>query len=59
MERHVRQWPLSVMCQVLEVSRSGYYAWIERPPSKRQERAMKLTEQIRAACSGDKFISVR
>ena len=49
MERHVRQWPLSVMCQVLEVSRSGYYAWIERPPSKRQERAMKLTEQIRAA----------
>jgi transposase InsO family protein len=37
------------MCQVLEVSRSGYYAWVERPPSERQERSMKLTEQIRAA----------
>ena len=49
MLEHRGQFPVQLMCEVLKVSRSGYYAWIERPPSERQERAMKLTEQIRAA----------
>jgi transposase InsO family protein len=35
------------MCQVLNVSRSGYYAWVDRPPSRREERRAELTEQIR------------
>jgi transposase InsO family protein len=35
------------MCDVLEVSRSGYYAWLRRQPSPRQQRAEGLTEQIR------------
>ena len=34
------QHPLSLLCRVLEVSRSGYYAWCTRRPSKRaQENA--------------------
>lgn len=49
------QYPVASMCQVLEVSRSGYYAWIRRPPSRRQERAVKLTEQIRQCHRDSRF----
>jgi putative transposase len=35
------------MCHVLQVSRSGYYAWVDRPPSRRQERRQRLVEEIR------------
>ena len=35
------------MCSVLGVSRSGYYAWRKRPPSKRDRKDAMLTEKIR------------
>lgn len=35
-----------MMCRVLEVSRSGYYAWLERPPSKRDLEDAWLLERI-------------
>jgi transposase InsO family protein len=35
------------MCEVLGVSRSGYYAWRRRPRSLRDETNAKLTERIR------------
>jgi putative transposase len=35
------------MCRVLEVSASGYYAWVKRPPSKRSMEDRVLTEMIR------------
>ena len=31
---HLRQFPVDLVCRVLEVSRSGYYAWQGRPPSE-------------------------
>ena len=34
------------MCRVLKVSRSGYYAWRERPPSKRARADAALAEKI-------------
>jgi transposase InsO family protein len=37
------------MCQVLKVSRSGYYDWIERAPSQRHQRREQLLVQIKAA----------
>ena len=37
------------MCQVLQVSRRGYYAWSRRTPSAQAERREQLTGQIRRA----------
>ena len=36
------------MCEVLGVSRSGYYAWSKREPSDRSQEDAELTQQIRA-----------
>ncbi len=35
------------MCRVLGVSASGYYAWLQRPPSKRTQENERLAERIR------------
>lgn len=35
------------MCRVLDVSRSGYYAWRVRRPSKRATESLKLVDVIR------------
>jgi putative transposase len=35
-----------LMCRVLGVSRSGYYDWKDRPPSKRSRQDAALTERI-------------
>ena len=43
--RHRDSYPVALMCQVLEVSKSGYYDALERPPSRRDQRS----ERIRAA----------
>jgi putative transposase len=39
--------PVALLCRVLGVSRSGYYAWRERPPSRRNRENDALTEAIR------------
>ena len=38
--------PLDVVCEVLEVSRSGYYAWSKRPPGSRARRREELAAKI-------------
>lgn len=40
--------PISVSCEVLGVSRSGYYAWATRAPSDRTLADAWLTEKIKA-----------
>jgi putative transposase len=36
-----------MICRLLEVSTSGYYAWLKRPPSKRSQEDEVLIEKIR------------
>jgi putative transposase len=38
--------PVAVLCKVLSVSRSGYYAWRDRPPSRRSRQDAALTAKI-------------
>jgi len=41
---------VKLMCQVLDVTRGGYYAWRDRPPtSARRRRRAELIEQIRSS----------
>jgi putative transposase len=35
------------MCEALDVSRGGYYAWLKRPPSAHERRDEELREAIR------------
>jgi transposase InsO family protein len=46
-EEHRERWPVRVMCETLEVSPAGYYAWRDRPPSARRQRQDALVTQIR------------
>jgi putative transposase len=50
MRGHRQEFPLGMMCRVLLVSRSGYYAWLCRQgkePCGRERRRMELVEKIR------------
>ena len=40
--------PTSAMCATLGVSTSGYYDWLEREPSARDQANDVLTEHIKA-----------
>jgi len=42
-------YPLPHLCQVLNVSASGYYAWVDRPLSKWAREEARLEVEIRAA----------
>ena len=45
--RRRTEYPVSMMCRVLKVSRSGYYAWRVRPESHRAKTDRELTGVIR------------
>lgn len=44
-----RDYPVPFMSRVYDVSPSGYYAWLGRPPSKRAQEEARLEVEIRAA----------
>jgi len=45
-EEHRDQYPVRLMCQVLEVARSGYYQWRKQPLSKRKMADLLLLRHI-------------
>jgi putative transposase len=45
--KHRGIWPTRWMCEVLDVSRSGFYEWLKRPLSARAEQDARLLGAIR------------
>lgn len=46
---HQEQFPVQVMCRVLEVAPSGFYAWCQQPLSNRAQEDARLLRLIRAS----------
>ena len=46
---HRDEFPVALMCDVLEVSRAGYYAWLSRPEGPRAARMAELSGQVAEA----------
>jgi putative transposase len=44
---HVGQFKVRIMCRMLKVSRSGYYAWCKRLPSAREQEDNRLLALLR------------
>lgn len=42
---------IASLCKKLKVSESGYYAWINRKPSKRQQEDIRLAVEIKQRIS--------
>lgn len=48
-EAYREEYPVSVLCETLEVSPSGYYAWQKRPPSHHAREDAGIAEQVKVA----------
>ena len=44
---HRDSFPVTVLCEVLEVSPSGYYGWLDREPSPRAQRHVQMQQAVR------------
>jgi putative transposase len=47
-DAHQDQWPVRLLCETLEVSPAGYYAWRRRPRSAQQQWQDTLLVEMRA-----------
>ena len=47
-------YPVQVLCRVMEVGRSGFYAWLGRPPSARARTDEVLEGKIDRAFRGSR-----
>ncbi len=50
-EQHKQKFPVVVLCRVLGVSESGFYAWRKRPACPQKREDAQLTEKIRQGFS--------
>jgi len=51
-----REYPITTMCRVLEVSVSGYYAWSKRSPSQHARSDAQLVEKVKAAFHANRCV---
>jgi putative transposase len=47
-QAHRGEFPVSLMCRALQVSRSGFYDWTKRGPSERTQEEQRLLVEIRS-----------
>jgi putative transposase len=47
-QESLKEFPVDLTCDTLGVSRAGYYAWRDRPPSGRTRRRQELAAKIKA-----------
>ena len=45
-------WPVAWLCEALDVSRSGFHAWLRRGLSVRDQVDEELTAKVRASFVG-------
>ena len=50
--KHRSIWPVAWLCEALDVSRSGFNAWLNRSPSKRTRENENLLDVIRRSFLG-------
>ena len=50
--KHRGVWPVGLLCECLDVSRSGFYAWLRRPPSFRSQEDVRIGAQVRRSFVG-------
>ena len=50
--KHRSVWPVSWLCEALDVSRSGFHAWLHRGPSARAQFDEQLTAKVRTSFVG-------
>ena len=48
-ETHSGEFPVSRICQTLDVSKSGYYSWVKCPRSKRSFEDEIILESIKSS----------
>ena len=56
MNANQAEFPVLAMCRVLGLSPSGYYAWLNRPPSERAKRDAELVVKIQAVFDGNRQV---
>jgi hypothetical protein len=55
MKKHQSMFAVEKMCKMFEVSKSGYYGWLNRKPSTRQldnQEVLKLIREIHEESKG-------
>ena len=47
MKEHRKQWPIEVLCRVLQVTRAAFYKWLTRKKSPTQEKQQVIVSEIK------------